>query len=162
MLEGIQVLCHSSIVIQRDKKIYIDPFKIDKKYNDADVIFITHSHYDHFSPEDIEKVIKEDTVIVATNDLEEKLKQMNFFNDNIVLVRPDNKYNVLGVKVETIPSYNINKKFHPKSNEWVGYILKIDNITYYIPGDTDITNENRKVKCDVAFVPVRRNIYYGF
>ena len=58
------------------------------------------------------------------------------------------------IEVETVPAYNINKPFHPKSNEWVGYIVKLDNIKYYIAGDTDITEENQKVKCDVAFVPV--------
>ena len=61
---------------------------------------------------------------------------------------------VQGIKFETIPAYNTNKTFHPKENGWVGYIITLDDIRYYIAGDTDITEENRKVKCDVAFVPV--------
>ncbi len=69
MLENIEVLCHSSIRINKEKVIYIDPFKIDKNYNDADIIFITHDHYDHYSEEDIDKVKKEDTIIVAPEEL---------------------------------------------------------------------------------------------
>lgn len=73
MLENIEVLCHSSIRINKEKVIYIDPFKINKNYNDADIIFITHDHYDHYSEEDIDKVIKEDTTIVISKDLLKKL-----------------------------------------------------------------------------------------
>ena len=61
---------------------------------------------------------------------------------------------VQGIKFETIPAYNTNKTFHPKENGWVGYIIEIKGVRYYIAGDTDITEENRRVKCDVAFVPV--------
>ncbi len=69
---------------------------------------------------------------------------------------------VQGIKFETIPAYNTNKTFHPKENDWVGYIITLDGIRYYIAGDTDITKENRKVKCDVAFCSSWRNIYNGF
>ena len=133
MLENIEVLYHSSIRINKEKTIYIDPFKIDRNYNDADIVFITHDHYDHYSEEDIDKVINENTIIT---------------------VEPNEKYMVQGIKFETIPAYNTNKTFHPKENGWVGYIITLDDIRYYIAGDTDITEENRKIKCDVAFVPV--------
>ena len=73
MLEGIEVLCHSSIRFSKKKIIYFDPFKIEENYNDADVIFITHDHYDHYSEEDIDKVVKEDTIIVVPEDLKTKL-----------------------------------------------------------------------------------------
>ena len=69
MLEGIEVLCHSSIRINKGKVIYFDPFKIKQDYNDADIIFITHDHYDHYSESDIDKVIKNDTIIVAPEKL---------------------------------------------------------------------------------------------
>ena len=67
---------------------------------------------------------------------------------------PNNTYEVLGIQIKTIPSYNTNKKFHPKDNNWVGYIINLNDVYYYIAGDTDITEENKQVKCDVAFVPV--------
>ena len=154
MLEGIEVLCHSSIRFNKGEIIYFDPFKIEKNYNDADVIFITHDHYDHYSEEDIDKVKKSDTVIVVPEDLIIKLLKKGFKKENIITVKPNERYEIKNMKFETIPAYNTNKQFHPKENEWIGYLIEIDGITYYIAGDTDITEENKKIKCDVAFVPV--------
>ena len=154
MLENVEVLCHSSIKINKEKVIYIDPFKIDKNYNDADIIFITHDHYDHYSEDDIDKVKKNDTVIVAPEELLTKLLRKGFRQDYIITVEPNEKYMVEEIKFETIPAYNTNKQFHPKENGWVGYVLELNGNKYYIAGDTDITEENKKVKCDVAFVPV--------
>ena len=154
MLENIEVLCHSSIRINKEKVIYIDPFKIDKNYNDADIIFITHDHYDHYSEEDIDKVKKFDTVIVAPEELLTKLLRKGFRQDYIITVDPDEEDMVEGIKFETVAAYNTNKQFHPKENGWVGYIIEIKGVRYYIAGDTDITEENKKVKCDVAIVPV--------
>lgn len=154
MLENIEVLCHSSIKISKGKVIYIDPFKIDKNYNDADIIFITHDHYDHYSEEDIDKVRKSDTVIVAPEELLTKLLRKGFRQNYIITIEPDEEDIVEGIKFETIPAYNTNKQFHPKENGWVGYIIELAGNRYYIAGDTDITEENKKVKCDVAFVPV--------
>ena len=154
MLEKTEVLCHSSIKITKGSIIYFDPFKINKEYHDADIIFITHSHYDHYSEEDINKVKKEDTQIVAPLDLLDNLLTLGFTKDSITLVKPNENYTVKGLSFRTIPAYNTNKNFHPKANNWVGYLVTIDNITYYIAGDTDITTENKQVKCDVAFVPV--------
>ena len=154
MLEDIEVLFHSSIKIDKGKKIYIDPFKIKEYYNDADIIFITHDHYDHYSEEDIDKVLNKNTIIVVPNELLTKLLKKGISRDSIVTVEPNENYIVQGIKFETVPAYNVNKKFHPKENNWVGYIIEINNTKYYVTGDTDITEENRKVKCDVAFVPV--------
>ena len=154
MLDNIEVLCHSSIRISKNKVIYIDPFKIDKNYNDADIIFITHDHYDHYSEEDIDKVINENTVIVIPEELLTKVLKKGINKEAIITVEPNKKYMVQGIKFETIPAYNINKTFHPKENDWVGYVIEINGVKYYIAGDTDITEENKRVKCDVAFVPV--------
>ena len=154
MLENIEVLYHSSIRINKDKIIYIDPFKIDKNYNDADIVFITHDHYDHYSEEDIDKVINKNTTIIIPEGLLTKLLRKGINKNAIITVEPNVKYMVQGIKFETIPAYNTNKSFHPKENDWVGYIITLNDIRYYVAGDTDITEENRKVKCDVAFVPV--------
>ena len=154
MLENIEVLYHSSIRINKDKIIYIDPFKIDKNYNDANIVFITHDHYDHYSEEDIDKVINKNTTIIIPEELLTKLLRKGINKNAIITVEPNVKYMVQGIKFETIPAYNTNKSFHPKENDWVGYIITLNDIRYYVAGDTDITEENRKVKCDVAFVPV--------
>ena len=154
MLENIEVLYHSSIKICKEKIIYIDPYKIDKNYNDADIIFITHDHYDHYSEKDINKVKKLQTVIIAPKQLLNKLLKNGFNQDYIITVNPNEENMVEGIKFKTLPAYNINKQFHPKENGWLGYIIEIEGVRYYIAGDTDITEENKKVKCDVAFVPV--------
>ncbi len=154
MLNNIEVLCHSSIRMDKGKIIYVDPFHIKENYKDADIILITHSHYDHFSEEDIEKVRKADTKIYVTEDYVENAKSIGFSENKIVGVKPYQTYYEGDIEINTVPAYNVNKQFHPKENNWVGYILKIDGISYYIAGDTDITEENKKIKCDVAFVPV--------
>lgn len=154
MLEGIQVLCHSSIRMKRDMTIYFDPFQINHDYNDADILLITHDHYDHYSEEDIDRVVKKDTIVVAPMDLKEKLLNHGFQIEQIVLVEPNQTYQVKGIEVHTIPAYNTNKAFHKKEYGWVGYLITLDGTVYYVAGDTDITKENLQVRCDVAFVPV--------
>lgn len=154
MLTGIEVLCHSSIRIDKHLIMYFDPFKINKEYKDADIIFITHSHYDHFSEEDIEKVRKDNTYLVVPEDCLIKSLKMRFDESRILVVEPGEKYELLGIKFETVPAYNIEKQYHSKESNWVGYILEINDVHYYISGDTDITPEAKAVNCDVAFVPI--------
>ena len=149
----IEVLCHSSIRIEEVKIIYIDPFKVDKDYNDADYVFCTHTHYDHFSPEDIEKVRKEDTKLIITKDIEDKAKEF-FKEENVFVVEPENEYQVGNLKFLTTYAYNVNKAFHPKENKWVGYIIEINHKKYYIAGDTDNIKEIQDIKCDIAFIPI--------
>ena len=150
MLDNIKVLYHSSIRMDKEKIIYVDPFKIDKNYNDADMIFITHDHYDHYSEEDIDKVKKANSIFIVP----ENLLKKGINDENIITLAPEDIEIIDGIKIEAIHSYNIDKPFHPKEKNWLGYIIEIDGVRYYISGDTDITRENKKVKCDVAFVPV--------
>ena len=154
MIENVEVLYHSSIKIKSNKIIYIDPFKIKENCNDADLIFITHDHYDHYSEEDIDKIKNKDTIIIAPEKLLNSLLEYGISQNNIVMVKPGQNYMVEGIKFETVAAYNLNKQFHPKENGWVGYIIELEGIKYYIAGDTDMTKENKKVKCDVALVPV--------
>lgn len=154
MLEDIEVLYHSSIRINKGKLIYIDPYHIEKNYNDADMIFITHDHYDHYSEEDIDKVRKNNTIFIVPENLLNKLIKKGINDENIITLDPGDAENIDGIKVEAIHSYNIDKPFHPKENNWLGYVIEIDGVRYYIAGDTDITEENKNIKCDVAFVPV--------
>ena len=154
MLEGVSINCHSSIKIHKDKTIYIDPFKIKEITHDADFIFITHSHYYHFSTEDIIKVAKKETVFITVKETKSDLKIMKIPENQIIIVEPNSKYEVNGLKIETVPAYNKNKKFHPKENKWVGYIIELNGIKYYIAGDTDNIEEIQNLKCDVAFIPI--------
>ena len=153
MNERLQVLCHSSIKIIGDKIIYFDPFNIKENFNDADYIFCTHSHYDHFSPEDINKVKNNNTKLIVTKDvIGSAAKLIN--KNNIILVQPNEEYKIDNLVIKTVPAYNRIKKFHPKENNWVGYIVETNGQKYYIAGDTDNIEELQNIKCDVAFLPV--------
>lgn len=155
MLDGIICLGHNAIKFSKNNKvIYVDPYKIKDNYNDADIIFITHNHYDHFSKEDILKVKKDSTKIVITEDLYSDTLELGFKDLDIMKVIPNNNYSFADINFSTISSYNINKEFHPKENNWVGYKFLFDNYTYYVVGDSDITEESKLVKCDVLFIPI--------
>lgn len=145
----IEINCQNSIKIISDKIIYIDPYKIENQKNDADYIFITHSHYDHFDLASIKNICKKDTTIILPKTVLESLPL-----DNIIYVEPNKDYKIDDIDFKTIASYNLTKSYHPKSNGWVGYILNIEGKTYYIAGDTDVTEENKNVKCDIALIPI--------
>ena len=153
MLENLEVLCHSSIRITGSKTIYVDPFRIKENYKDADYIFCTHSHYDHFSKEDIEKLLTDTTRIITVESSKEDAIEI-VGNERVIIVKPDNEYDIDGLSFKTTYSYNINKKFHPRENEWVGFIINLDENKYYVAGDTDNIPEIQNIKCDVALIPI--------
>ena len=146
----ISINTQSSIKIDN---IYFDPYKIKEQTNDAEVIFITHSHYDHFDINSINNIRNDNTIIVIPND--ESIKnELDFNQDKILIVEPNNSYDVNGIIFNTIPSYNLNKSFHKREYNWVGYIINYNNESYYIMGDTDATEESKLVKCDKLFIPI--------
>ena len=149
---NIQINCHSSICVNNN--IYFDPINIDEKRSDADYIFVTHSHYDHLEISSIQKIMMQNTKIIATGDVINELIKNNINSDNIFVVEPNKKYKLNDITFETFSSYNINKQFHPKQNGWVGYRVVVDNVSYVVCGDTDLTEELKNIKCDVLFVPI--------
>ena len=142
----IEVLSHASIKLSGDKVIYFDPYDIKYEYHDADYIFITHDHYDHYDENSIEKVRKDTTKIIVPLCLKDK--------EHNLLVDGYRMYGIDDIKFVTVPSYNINKDFHPREKYYVGYNILLDDKYYYIMGDTDATDEALQVKCDVCFVPI--------
>ncbi len=151
MLDFIEVNTQSSIRITDEKVIYADPLNIVGEPHDADIILITHSHFDHYSVADIKKVMKSDTVIVCP----QSIKEAEGLGIGVKYVKPNESIEVKGTAIETVPAYNKLKPFHPKSNGWVGYIVNSrQNGRIYIAGDTDVTEENKQVKCRVAFIPI--------
>ncbi len=156
MTDNIRVLVHSSIRITDDKLgvIYIDPYEINGEPGDAAFIFITHDHYDHFSPGDIEKAANKDTILIVPEKMEKKAQQVAGAVGRIETVAQGTSGETGGLEFETVPAYNTLKPFHQKGAGWVGYILCVNGKRIYIAGDTDLTKEAREVKCDIALVPV--------
>ena len=151
MLDFITINTHSSIRIDEGQIIYVDPFKIADEKHDADIILITHDHFDHLSHDDIRRVMKEDTVIVCPTSVDAP-EEMGL---TVVKAGTDEKLTVKGIEIETVRAYNIQKAFHPKKNGWLGYIINsAGHGRIYIAGDTDITAEAKQVKCDIALIPV--------
>ena len=155
MTENIKVFKHNSIRVEsKAGAVYIDPFRMDEEPHDAAFVLVTHDHYDHFSPEDIAKVAGAQTILVVPEKMEKKAKEAEGFVSRIETVAPGVSKTIEGLEFETVSAYNKLKPFHPKSAEWVGYILCVDGKRIYIAGDTDATEEAKSVKCDVALVPV--------
>ena len=151
----ISVNIQSSILISGNIKIYFDPIKMDRKY-DADYIFITHSHYDHFSKEDILNIKNDNTVIIGPYDIYDLCLDMGFSKKNVIKVKPLEEYDYGVIRFKTVYAYNLNKNFHLKESNWVGYVLEFEGKKYYIAGDTDVIMDNLSVlkNIDVAFIPI--------
>jgi L-ascorbate metabolism protein UlaG (beta-lactamase superfamily) len=150
---NITVNTQSSIRIDGSKVLYFDPFQIASQSHDADLVFITHSHYDHFDPESVGKVSKADTVFIAPAGMEQEIRKAAG-DAELILMEPGDTRDVSGISVKTVPAYNRLKPFHPKRNGWCGYVVTMDGGRYYVAGDTDAINELSSVKCDVALVPI--------
>ena len=154
MLENVSLFCHSSIKLTGSKVIYIDPYMIEKEYKDADYIFCTHGHYDHFSEEDILKVMNENTKIITVEGTLGMAKGLFGDVSKIMIVEPNLEYEIDDIKFKTTVAYNKEKMYHQKKENWVGYIIQLDGLNYYIAGDTDALDELMNIECDVAFLPV--------
>lgn len=156
-------LGHDTFMIKSNIVIYTDPFRLDeyiKENNNqelqtADLILISHTHHDHFSVNDIKIISNEKTIIVGPENIEEGLKVNNIPYAKFESILPDEEFEVEDVVVLAVPAYNTNKAFHPKENEWVGYLLTINNKEYYFSGDTDIIPEMKDLEgVDIALLPV--------
>ena len=149
-VEDIHWLGHDSFRIEdQGKQIYIDPWKLPAKAIKADYVFVTHSHYDHFSKEDINKIKTDSTKIIGPGDVVNEVKK------NAVSIGPNQEIIIDQLKIKAIPAYNIGKKFHPRENNWVGFIITFsDGISVYHAGDTDFIPEMKSLKVDIALLPV--------
>lgn len=135
--------------------VYIDPYQLASKYqkqNDADVVLLTHDHFDHLSIDDLKQIINNNTSILSATECVEKLAGLKV--KEISGIKPGEKSIIKGLTIEAVPAYNINKKFHPKSDGKVGFIIRINEKRIYHAGDADLIPEMESVDPDIALVPV--------
>jgi L-ascorbate metabolism protein UlaG (beta-lactamase superfamily) len=147
MVKKIKWLGHDGFMINASKKICFDPYQIsiDEK---ADLILITHDHFDHCSPEDVVKIQNDKTIIVTEKDSAKKI------SGNIRSIKPGDVVDIDQIKIEGIRAYNVNKNFHPKANDWLGFIVEVDGVRIYHAGDTDLIPEMKDIRTDIALLPV--------
>jgi len=141
-------LGHGAFRIEAAQTIYIDPFELPSGSPKADVILITHEHYDHFSPEDVAAISTPDTSYVTISSVAKELK------GDVHTVKAGDCVTVKGVEIEVVPAYKRQQEFHPKSAGHVGFVLNIDGTKVYHAGDTDLIPEMSSIKADIALLPV--------
>lgn len=149
-VDNIHWLGHATFRIEDGRtQIYIDPWKLPAGAPKADVILITHAHYDHFSAPDIASIEQPTTLFVAPADVAAKLK-----GKHVVAASPGGTYQIGSLAVHAVPAYNIGKDFHKRTEGWVGYVVTLSNgVRVYHSGDSDVTPEMKAVKTDVAMLP---------
>lgn len=147
LLDGITWFRGSSVRIRRaGMEIHVDPWGLPDA-GAADIILLTHPHYDNFSEEDIERVRTERSVVVAPASMRKQLSDADH------LMRPGDLVQLEGVDILAVPAYNVEKKFHPEDSAWLGYVFTVGDVTYYHAGDTDYLASMNDLRCDVAFLP---------
>jgi len=140
----LDYLGHSGFLIQTQNKILaIDPYNVSARVPKADIILITHSHYDHCSIKDIEKISKPNTTIIIPADAQSKITKIKEIQMEII--EPGDNVEIAKIKIQAVPAYNTNKSFHEKKEGWLGYIIKTDSTIIYHAGDTDKIPEMRSL-----------------
>jgi L-ascorbate metabolism protein UlaG (beta-lactamase superfamily) len=147
VFKKISWLGHDGILYHDTIVLYIDPYDISGG-PPADLILISHDHFDHCSPEDVKKIQKPETLILTEPDSAKKL------SGRVEILKPGDTKTVLGITVEAVPAYNTNKDFHPKAKGWLGFIVSIEGVRLYHPGDADFIPEMKTIQADIAFFPV--------
>ena len=150
-------IAHDTFRIAGSKVIYTDPYKVTKR-DEADIVLLSHEHFDHLSLEDLEKVCFQGTTVLASPLCKDGLKKLKV--KEIHFLDPGGKHVVGKVEIHAVPAYNINKfrepghAFHPKGEKRLGFIIKMDGTTVYHAADTDFIPEMSSIKCDIALLPV--------
>jgi L-ascorbate metabolism protein UlaG (beta-lactamase superfamily) len=156
---GVKIiwLGHDGFKIKNANIVYIDPYEI-RGGEKAGILLISHSHLDHCSPEDVEKIASAKTTIITTAESKRKLSKTKA--KEIRVTKPGEKVKIGDVSVETVPAYNVNKfrspgkPFHPRQSEMLGFIVAMNGVRIYHAGDTDLIPEMERFNVDIACLPV--------
>jgi len=149
VFQNLRWLGHDAFLLRgAGKSIYFDPFQLASGLPPADIICISHAHYDHCSPEDVLTIHQPSTRIVTETQAAAKL------TGKIMILAPGERCEVDGITIETVPAYNTDKQFHPQSNGWLGFIVTVDGVRVYHAGDTDYIPEMKNIQADIALLPV--------
>jgi len=149
VLQNLQWLGHDAFLLQAGGKvIYFDPFQIPDSLPMADIICISHEHYDHCSPADLQKIRQGSTIVVTESQSAAKL------SGQTRILQPGERCEISGIVIEAVPSYNLNKKFHPRGNGWLGFVVTVDGVRIYHAGDSDFIPEMKSIRADIALLPV--------
>lgn len=147
LLEGVTWFRSTSVRIRRDGiELHVDPSGLSEDSR-ADFILITHPHYDNFSEEDIARVRGPASLVLAPASMKKQFMDADHF------MRPGDLLSLDGVDILAVPAYNVGTRFHPRENDWLGYVFTLGSVTYYHAGDTDFLASMKKIRCDVAFLP---------
>jgi len=158
-IDGIKIQWngHDGYRLDKDNKIiYIDPFKLVQKYNnknDADMLCISHNHFDHLNIQDINNIINDNTKLICSQECTKVLKE-NYSKNEIIPLKPGESLDIGNIKIEATRAYNIDKEFHPKEDNKIGFVVSIDKLKIYHAGDTDLIPEMNDIDTDMALVPV--------
>ncbi len=148
LLERLHWLGHASFRLDGPPTIYFDPWKLEGEPPQADIVLVSHEHFDHCSPEDVERISGPGTVIVANPGAAKDLR------GDVRVLRPGERTTVGEVEIEAVPAYNTDKSFHPRQAEHLGFIVTVGGERLYFAGDTDRIPEMADIACDVALLPV--------
>jgi L-ascorbate metabolism protein UlaG (beta-lactamase superfamily) len=153
MLDAFTWYKQAAVRWQGGITIHVDPWGVPEGEPKADLVLITHAHFDHYSQEDVDRVVKQGTVIVAPHDVATEC----LTSGDVRAVKPGESIEAAGIQVHAVPAYNHlpgRTDFHPRDNNWVGYVLDLGGTRTYFAGDTDHIPEMGDVKTDLAFIPV--------
>lgn len=154
MLEKLHWLGHDAFRLEASKTIYFDPFKLSPNAKKADIILVTHEHFDHYSPADIALVSTKDTIIIADKITAGLMRSSQVLCKEVRALSPQEEADIRGIKIKGLPSYNIGKPFHTKESTKLGYLVTVDGVTVYHAGDSDFIPEMKSIKTDIALLPV--------
>ena len=152
-IKNIRFLGHATFQIKGSETVYTDPYELSgyRSLETADIVLVSHSHFDHCSKADIARLCSEKTSIIASKDCIDTLKDLP---GEIIGLLPGEETEIGSVKIRAVPAYNIGKQFHPKESSWNGYLFDLDGVRYYHPGDSDKVPEMERIAADIVFLPV--------